>query len=273
MMRVLLLSGMLMGLAFADPSHVELLSVKSAVLDRNMAVKVYLPPDYDDQQKYPVVYLLHPYGGDEKFWLGALDTREVMDRLIEQKKVRPFLVVSPNYDNSFAVNSREAIVGVNAGRYSDYLTQELVSFIDSKYSTVTSRDGRFIGGTSMGGYAALQLGLTHTELFSKIAAQSAALWDGKDDLYQDQRDWLYPNPETRSDRDPFKLITKVNLKALHFRIDVGKSDLLREVNEHFVRELREAGANIEFSEDKGDHDLAYWSSQLADFLTFFGKPE
>ena len=271
-MRALVTVLMLLGVALAaTPSKVVTLSFKSSDLTRSMLVRVYLPPDYDQQKKYPTVYLMHPYGSNASFWFAKLQTRKVMDRLIEEKKVQPMLIVSPDYDNSFAVNSREAIPGVNAGRYADYIVQELIPYIDNRYSTLTSRDGRFIGGTSMGGFAALYLGLTYTELFSKVAAQSAAIWDGTNDLYQDQRDWLYATPELKTDRDPFQLITKVNLKSLVFRVDVGKSDPLRDVNEHFVRDLREAGAQVEFSEGKGGHDLTYWSSQLPDLLTFFGK--
>ncbi|GEM46979.1 alpha/beta hydrolase [Deinococcus cellulosilyticus] len=271
-MRALLTVLMLLGGALAaTPSKVETLHIKTNTLGRTMTVRVYLPPDYDKQKKYPTAYLLHPYGGNASFWFGSMQTRKVMDRLLEEKKVQPMLIVSPDYDNSFAVNSREAIAGVNAGRYADYIVQELIPYIDNRYSTTTSRDGRFIGGTSMGGFAALFLGLTYTELFSKIAVQSAAIWDGNNDLYQDQRDWLYATPALKADRDPFQLLSKVNLKSLVFRVDVGKSDPLRDVNEHLVRALREAGAQVEFSEEKGGHDTAYWSSQLPGLLTFFGK--
>lgn len=270
-LTVQMLGLMLLGVAQAAPSKLETLSVQSPALDKSMSVRVYLPADYDEKQRYPTLYLLHPYGGDATFWLGKLNTQEVLDKLIEQKKIRSMIVVSPDYDNSFAVNSRQGIAGVSSGRYADYLAQELVPYIDNKYSTLTNRDNRYIGGTSMGGYAALYLGLTRTELFSKIGAQSAALWDGKDDLYTDQRDWLYATPELKKDRDPFQLIKRVNLKSLLFRLDVGKSDPLKEVNEHFVRDLREAGASVEFTEEKGGHDMEYWSSQLGDLLVFFGK--
>lgn len=44
----------------------------------------------------------------------------------------------------------------------------VVPYIDSKYNTINDRNGRYIGGSSMGGYIALYYGLRHSELFSKI---------------------------------------------------------------------------------------------------------
>ncbi|SMB84734.1 alpha/beta hydrolase [Deinococcus hopiensis] len=245
----------------------------SAALKQDLSLRVYLPPGYSAGHRYPVVYLMHPYGGDETFWLGILPTQSLLDELLRERRIHPLIVVSPDYRFSFGVNSSpaRAISGVTPGRWEDYLIRELIPYIDAYFSTVPNRTGRSVGGISMGGYAALFLGLRHPALFGRIGAHSAALWDGHDDQYTGQRDWLYPSPALRGARDPFSLLQRTPLKTYALFVDVGKSDALQGVNEHFVQKLKRECGNTIFMQKTGGHDLTYWRSQLRQYLMFYGK--
>lgn len=139
-------------------------------------VSVYLPPSYSTHphRRYPVVYLLHGFGADDRaFIAGAyqnLNIRVSMDSLVRAGLVREMIVVTPNvrnrFDGSFYANSPLT------GNWEDFIARDLVSFIDSHYRTLARRSARGIAGHSMGGYGALMLAAKHPELFSAVYALS-----------------------------------------------------------------------------------------------------
>ncbi len=147
-------------------------------------VSVYLPPGYDaGAQRYPVVYLLHGYTGDNRGWMtpGYVGLPEMMDRLIEQHAIEPMIIVMPNafnrFGGSFYTNSELS------GNWEDFIARDLVAYIDAHYRTLAGVDKRGIAGHSMGGYGALRIGMDHPEVFSAAYGMSAccAFWDGKED--------------------------------------------------------------------------------------------
>ena len=262
----------------APSSRIEQIDFYSSALDRQMGFTVYLPPDYDPQQPYPVLYLFYGYGGNRDSWFHGLSIHRVADQLVEEGRIAPLIMVSPSYGNSFAVNSfpgegRDPGT-VDIGSYEDYLIQELIPYVDSLYSTNTDRTGRYIGGASMGGYASLYLGLTYPELFSRIGAHSAAVWDySPTDLYLDQRDWLYASEELRAARDPFLLAASEKLRdvKLDIYLDAGDSDPLSEKDKHLYEVMLKHGLQARWAPNPGGHNGSYWASQLANYLRFYNS--
>ena len=57
---------------------------------------IYTPPDYSKNKKYPVLYLLHGIGGDEKEWLNGGQPQVILDNLYAENKIEPMIVVLPN---------------------------------------------------------------------------------------------------------------------------------------------------------------------------------
>lgn len=96
-----------------------------------MAVSIYLPDGYDqDDTRYPVLYLLHGYGGNHLEWLTAGQVEVVIDRLIDHGTIPPVIVVMPDARNSWYVDSAEF------GGLDDYetaLIQNLISEVDRRY--------------------------------------------------------------------------------------------------------------------------------------------
>ena len=147
-------------------------------------VSVYLPPAYESNtQRYPVVYLLHGYTGNDRGWLtaGYVGLPEMMDRLIEHHVIEPMIVVMPNAFNRFAgsfyTNSELS------GDWEDFIALDLVRYVDAHYRTLASVDKRGITGHSMGGYGALRIGMDYPEVFSAAYGMSAccAFWDDNED--------------------------------------------------------------------------------------------
>ena len=261
-----------------EPSRVERVTLHSQALDRDMDLSVYLPRGYDESLEYPVLYMLYGYGGTHDVWFTYLDLNGAADRLIEAGRIAPLLIVSPDYGNSFGVNTKEGEGrdpgGVSIGPYEDYLASELIGYVDEHYGTQAFKEGRYIGGASMGGYASLYLGLSYPELFGKIGAHSAALWTYSDtDQFTGQRDWLFSDGKLRDRRDPFKLASPENLAGVQIYIDVGESDALAEKDRSLYEKLKKMNADVLWSTGPGGHSADYWKGQIDNYLIFYaGKP-
>ncbi len=148
--------------------------------DRN--VTIYLPPGYaKGTTRYPVVYLLHGFLGNDKAWLNEAqwaDAPKAMDRLIAAGKIHEMIVVMPDGSNkllgSFFTNS------VTTGNWEDFITQDLRRYVDSKYRTIALARARGIAGHSMGGYGAIKLAMKHPEIYGAVYGLSACCleWEG-----------------------------------------------------------------------------------------------
>lgn len=256
---------------------VEHVVVPSAALERPMSAAVYLPPGYSPARRYPVLYLFYGYGGNRDSYFGAgLAINRTADRLIAAQAIEPLIIVVPDYANSFGVNSTVAqaanSTGGSIGMYEDYLIKELVPSIDSRFNTDARRERRYVGGISMGGFAALHLGLRHAAMFSKVGGHSAALWDyTQNDQFLGQRDWLYATPELRAQRDPLLLAATADLAGLRFYLDAGSGDRLYPEVKSMYQVLQLRGAAVELRSAGGGHDAAYWGAQLENYLLFYNR--
>lgn len=134
-------------------------------------ISIYLPAGYEQSdKKYPVIYYLHGFFGTDAI---SSQMQMILDKGIEKGKIKPFiLVIADNktlMDGSFYSNSSLT------GNWEDFLTKEVVAYMDSHYKTLANRNSRGIGGHSMGGYGAFKLGMLHPEVFSSIYALSPGL--------------------------------------------------------------------------------------------------
>ncbi|RUT36528.1 esterase [Paenibacillus zeisoli] len=258
----------------AVSSTIDTVNLSSHALQQEMNVQIYLPPGYKTSERYPVLYMLYGYGGNESSWFSYLGLNNAADQLIQAGTIKPVIIVSPAYGNSFGVNTKPGQGvnpgGVDEGMYEDYLTKDLIKYVDRHYSTIPSKKGRYIGGASMGGYAALYLAFNHPELYSKVGGHSAALWDySPADQFTDQRDWLYPNEKLRQQRDPLLLAASKKLAGLKVYLDAGESDQLSEEDQALYRILKTRGVPAEWHTSPGGHELDYWKSQLDNYLKFY----
>jgi enterochelin esterase family protein len=160
---------------------VKLLKHQSEVLKNNplgdkseREVYVYLPPDYDEAKRFPVVYCLTGFTGRGKMFLNdsafTPNLAQRMDKLIDSGTVKPMILVMPDcftyYGGSQYINSSAT------GNYEDYLTQELVDFIDEILATIPEKNSRAVMGKSSGGYGAMICGLRHSDTFGLICSTS-----------------------------------------------------------------------------------------------------
>jgi len=152
-------------------------SFESETLGRAMPYSVYLPMGYHDprqaETRYPVVYLLHGVGDNERAWPAYGQVERTVDRMLAMDELAPVIIVMPAGRKSWWVNSAEVD---GAGDYETAVTRDLRRHVETTYRARTDRDGRFVAGLSMGGYGALRLALGHPDLYRAAGAMSSALW-------------------------------------------------------------------------------------------------
>lgn len=149
------------GRLIADTVHSKALEGNLYHDSPDRSVAVYLPASYatSPSKRYPVVYLLHGFGGTEQEWTGLAPLKPAMDTLVRAGVVREMIIVMPNgknaVDGSFYTNS------VTTGNWDDFISKELVSYIDNTYRTLARPESRGLAGHSMGGYGTFTLGMRH----------------------------------------------------------------------------------------------------------------
>ena len=138
---------------------------------------IYLPPKYDASQQYPVLYLLHGIGGDHQEWMqGAPNV--IMDNLYAKGLVKPMIIVMPNgralpNDKPEGnVYAPEMVKGFEI--FERDLIDDLIPFIQGRYSTLTDQAHRAVAGLSMGGGQSLNFGLGNLDKFAYVGGFSSA---------------------------------------------------------------------------------------------------
>jgi enterochelin esterase family protein len=165
---------------------------------------VYTPPDYDSNPAthYPVLYLQHGAGEDERGWSTQGRVNFILDNLIAEGKARPMIVVMDNGGGSalFAEGARggrgaagvmggamgtnapammnartnqlarggPGLFGGPAALFANTLLYEIIPMIDSSYRTIPDREHRGLAGLSMGGMQTRMIALAHLDAFSHI---------------------------------------------------------------------------------------------------------
>lgn len=139
-------------------------------------VTVYLPPAYDRNpaQRFPVVYLLHGFTSDPVEWLDGTYQGLNLSTALDQQAgagATQYIVVMPLTNN--AVGGAFYVNSAAFGNWDDFVTKELVAFVDARYRTLPSRASRVLAGQSMGGFGALYLAGRHPDVFAHVYAMSA----------------------------------------------------------------------------------------------------
>ena len=167
--------------AGARTGTVEHITVHGKSLEGNLEgdspdreVSVYLPPSYATAQtrRYPVVYLLHGYGGrDDTFNSRLAKLPESADRLAAAQGFSELIVVTPN---AFSLHKGSMYSdSVTSGNWENFVAQDLVAYVDGHYRTIAARISRGLAGHSMGGYGAIRIGMKRPEVFSSLYIMSA----------------------------------------------------------------------------------------------------
>ena len=126
---------------------------------------VYTPPQYEkSKKKYPVLYLQHGWGENEYAWSNQGHANLIMDNLIAEGKIQPFIIVMTyGLTNDFKFGT---IGQFTAEDFEKVLIDELIPYVDSHFRTIAKKESRAMAGLSMGGMETKLITLRRPEVFA-----------------------------------------------------------------------------------------------------------
>jgi enterochelin esterase-like enzyme len=236
---------------------IDTVTYQSKTVGSNRRALIYTPPGYAKSKKYPVLYLLHGIGGDEKEWYNGGSPQVILDNLYAEGKIAPMIVVLPNgralKDDRPTGNIMAPDKVQGFAVFEKDLLNDLIPFIDSKYHVYTDKDHRAVAGLSMGGGQSLNFGLGNLNTFSWVGAFSAAPNTKKPEE-------LVPDPEA----------VKNKLKLLW--ISCGVSDGLISFSKRTHDYLAEKSVPHVYYIEPGVHNFKVWKNGLYMFSQMLFKP-
>ncbi len=240
-----------------DHGKIDTVIYKSKTVDTLRRALIYTPPGYSKKKKYPVLYLLHGIGGDEKEWLIGGSPQVILDNLYAQGKIVPMIVVMPNgraMKNDRAEGNIMAPDKVQAfANFEKDLLNDLIPFIEKKYAVFTDREHRAIAGLSMGGGQSLNFGLGNLDKFAWIGGFSSA-----------------PNTKPPQDLVPDIDAAREKIKLLF--ISCGASDGLISFSKRTHDYLLQKNVPHIYFVEPGVHDFKVWKNWLYMFSQLIFKP-
>jgi enterochelin esterase-like enzyme len=218
---------------------------------------IYTPPGYSKKNKYPVLYLLHGIGGDEKEWFTNGHPEVILDNLYAEGKLVPMIVVLPNgramKDDRATGNIFDSAKVQAFATFEKDLLNDLIPYIEKHYPVYTDREHRAIAGLSMGGGQSLNFGLGNLDKFAWIGGFSSA-------PNTKPPEQLVPDPEKA--RQQIKLLW----------ISCGDADGLMSFSKRTHDYLVEHNVPHIFYVEPGIHDFKVWKNSLYMFSQLIFKP-
>ena len=137
-------------------------------------VLVYLPPQYDEQRRFPVVILLAGFGATHHSIVAwspwKPNTIEKFDRMVTVGESEPAILVLPDCFNRWG--GSQFLDSEATGLYQTYLADEIVPFVDQEFRTIPEREARAVAGRSSGGFGALRLGMDRPDRVAVVGSHA-----------------------------------------------------------------------------------------------------
>jgi enterochelin esterase-like enzyme len=222
---------------------------------------IYTPPDYDANLKarYPVLYLQHGGGEDDRGWVTQGFMDNIMDNLIAAKKARPMIVVM---ENSTVLKKGErppapprapGMVVAPSPTFGEIVISDLIPAIDGRYRTLRDREHRAIAGLSFGAAYALDIGLGHLDMFSHFGSFSGTVLENMD--------------VKNSYRGVLSNATEFNKRVRLLFIAAGTAEESRlKAAQHARGEFEKGGIKYVWYESPGTaHEWLTWRRDLNEF--------
>jgi enterochelin esterase-like enzyme len=246
-----------------ERGKLERVDYESKTVGAKRWMQVYTPPGYSKEKKYPVLYLLHGIGGNEREeWARGGVPHVILDNLIAEKKVEPMIMVLPN-GNATTNTAAGGGAGGSGGRASGFggwgkpfendLIKDIIPFIEANYSVKADRESRALAGLSMGGGQSLNIGLANLDTFAWIGGFSSA-----------------PNTNPPEQLVPDADKATKQLKLLY--LSCGNKDGLIRVSQGVHAHLKEKNVPHIWHVDDHAHDFQHWKKGLHNFAQLIFKP-
>jgi S-formylglutathione hydrolase FrmB len=268
-------------------SKVECGKIPSKYVAPSVGYCALLPPSFaaNKTKTFPILYLLHGLGDNEQTLINSGIWNMVED-LQAQKQIGEFVIVTPAGGRSFYINPKAPPPTAKAAKkrvanYEDFFTKEFIPQIERKYHAGGSRSRRAIAGISMGGFGALRTAFKYPQMFSAVAAHSAALIEKMPRGAENTPVGMILgsvfgspfDPAYWESQSPFAFAKTANLRGLKIYFDCGDQD-----SYGFDAGARALDALLtkrkvahEFHIYPGGHDWPYFAAHLPASLEFVSK--
>ncbi|MBC7934904.1 MAG: esterase family protein [Rhizobacter sp.] len=250
--------------SFAAPvNRVDTLNIYSNAMQREIRTIVIKPGTYTKKNnRYPVVYLLHGYGGSYANWITRVPS------LVQHANTYNVIIVCPNGENGWYINSP-----VNkSSQYESFISNELIQHIDSNYKTIADKQHRAVTGLSMGGHGGLMLGIRHKKQFGAAGSMSGALdLSGIVSKYDISKLIGDTIQFKWRDYSVLHLADSISTRGLRLIFDCGVNDFLIQPNRDLHEKLNKQKVSHDYIERPGAHTWSYWASAITYQLLFFRK--
>jgi enterochelin esterase-like enzyme len=252
----------------------------SKTTDSWRRIFVYTPPDYDSNRdaRYPVLYLQHGGGEDERGWVVQGRVNLIMDNMIAEKTARPMIIVM---EKGYARKTGEPEVplrppsGTNSmprdfsrmfNALEEVFINDLIPFIDATYRTRTNREDRALAGLSMGGMQTFNIGLKHLDKFACLGGFSGAGGGFGGGTFDPKTS----HNGVMADADAFNK----QVKVLFMSIGTAEPTRMYDSVKNYHDALEKAGIKTVYYESPGtSHEWLTWRRSLREFapLLFTGS--
>jgi enterochelin esterase-like enzyme len=237
--------------------NIDTISYASKTVGVSRRAIMYTPPGFSKKGKYPVLYLLHGIGGDEKEWLNGGSPQIILDNLYAENRIKPMIVVMPNgramKDDRAVGNMFDPEKQAAFATFEKDLLNDLIPFIEKSFPVISDRESRAIAGLSMGGGQALNFGLGNLEKFAWVGGFSSA-----------------PNTKPPEELVPDPAEAKSKLKLLW--ISCGDNDPLISFSKRTHDYLSLNNVPHIYYIEPGVHDFKVWKNGLYMFSQLIFKP-
>jgi S-formylglutathione hydrolase FrmB len=245
----------------------QVFQVQSQAMRKSFTAHAILPESYaqSPQKRYPVVYLLHGYSGNQSDWPKKVPAIQQWANMLD------LIIVTP--DGGFGSWYFDSPIDSNF-RYQTYVGKELVQSVDAQFRTLPTRQNRAITGLSMGGHGALWLAMHYPETYGAAGSMSGGV-----DLRPFPKNWEIAQRIGEQATYPVRWeqysvvpnIERLQGKNIRLLIDCGTEDFFWDVNRDLHKKLREAKIEHDFIARPGAHNWAYWENAVPYQLLFFSK--
>lgn len=175
---------------------------------------VYTPPTYGkDNKRYPVLYLQHGWGEDETAWSNQGHANLIMDNLIAEGKIDPFIIVM-TYGMTNEIKFG-GLGGFTAKEFETVLVDELIPYIDSHFNTIADKEHRAMAGLSMGGMETHTITLRRPEVFNYYGLLSGGVYTPQEIADKNQVKLIFLSCGSKEGPDRIKAAAET-LKAAGF---------------------------------------------------------
>jgi len=246
-------------------SQVDTISVFSTKMKKQVKAVVVTPDNYNKKATYPVVYLLHGYSGNYSDWIKNVPVIKSLS-----SKYQLLIVCPDGAYNSWYFDSPVD----SSSQYESYITKDLVSYIDTHFSTIPTKSARAITGLSMGGHGALYIAMRNSNIFASAGSMSGGV-----DLTTITNKYEITNkigkyeqhPEEWRKRSVMNLVDSLKNKELDLIIDCGVADFFYQINSNLHQKLLGLKIDHDYIERPGAHTWEYWTNAIEYQLLYFEK--